>query len=469
MAYATCHEVRSRLIMHAIKTYQGIIVIIGISILVSIAGAYWNDLLSRTSFADWSDDSQYYNARALSLIHTGSLGEEQALFRRPPGYPWFLAFVYAFHESIFAAWAAQMLLFCGVLFLLWHISKRFLEGSHALLPPLFLALYWGFHVHVFSIGSEMLSVFLLLHVVLLLFWYGDALRVRYLIYAGFAAGLLALTKPVFLYATPFLLGWILYRNMSVKTFMHAGVCFGIVCAMVGGWALRTYILFGEAQTERIGHVVYTRALYGTLSWKEIGLHLAASVTGNYTVDQFSPGYGAVSVPRRLGVKRIATYAELRNQGLTPALAEQQMLREGISLIKKHPLKFMAGTTPLLIDLNTLENFSGFPITPMFAGTREYIPAWQKVAVLLLLHAGWFFLLGICAAGCLKLMRDVSRRSLFMPLLFLILFFNGLHAFIIIPAEPRFLVPVLPFYFLCFTVGIKGFLTCVKKIYSVEVS
>ncbi|OGZ47400.1 MAG: hypothetical protein A3J54_02330 [Candidatus Ryanbacteria bacterium RIFCSPHIGHO2_02_FULL_45_13b] len=448
-------------------SYRGIAWVIFISCVLSIFTAWGNGFLSHTLFSDWRDDAEYYNARALSLVHTGSLGEEQALFRRPPGYSWFLALVYFFHESIWAAWTAQIGLFCGILFLLWHISGRFLSGWHAVLPSFFLGMYWGFHVYVFSIGSEMFSVFLLLVFLFFLLRYYDIPFARYIVIAGFAAGLLALTKPVFLYAVPFFLAWLLYNIRSLKTLRHVIVCFGIVCAMVGGWAFRTYLFFGEAQTERVGHVIYTRALYGTLSWEDIRSHLIASMAGNYIADQLFPGYGLNSVPQRLGVRRMVVYNELRNQGLSPVLAEQRLLGEGISFIKSHSLKFTAGAVPALFDLNTPENFSGFPITPMFVGTREHIPAWQKITIVLFIRVVWFLVLLVCLMGCGKLLWDSSRRTVFSPLFFLILFFNGTHALIIIPAEPRFLVPVLPIYFLCFTVGITWCLTRVKKMYSVE--
>lgn len=451
------------------KTFSiGILCVIGVGIIASIVTASMNGLLFQTSFHDWSDDSEYYNARALSLVHTGSLGEEQALFRRPPGYSFFLASVYeVFGEHIAVAWIWQEILFVASLLLLWRISIRFTAGWYALLPPLFTGLYWGANFYVFEIGAEMLALFFLLLFVFLLILYREEHLMRFLIFCGVVGGALALTKPVFFYASLLLFGGVVYklRSNGYKVWLHAAAACLFVFLFVGGWAMRTYALFGETQIERIGHIVYTRSLYGSLSWREISVHLIASLTGDYVADQVSPGYGANPISQRLGTKRVEAMAKLREQGLSLAEAEANLLHEGIVRIQQHPIKFFAGVVPLIFDLNTLENYRGFPITRMFVGTRDSIAPALKVGILLTLHIVWFLVLGFSVFGFLLLIRDSFHAA--WPILFLILFFNSVHALIILPAEPRFIMPVLPFYFLGSTMNIQWVLTRVKKIHNVE--
>lgn len=448
------------------ETYRSIIFIIVVSILASVGTAWMNGLLFQTSFTDWSDDSQYYNARALSFLHTGSLGEEQAQFRRPPAYPLFLAAVYGmFGERIAAAWAANMILFFLSLSLLWWLALRWLVGTYSYIVPLLCGLYWGFHYYIFSIGSEMLSVFLVLLLLFFLLRYRESQEMWYLVLFGIAGGVLALTKPVFLYAVPILLGGVVYQMRQYKgSLRHAGVAFAIVLLFVVGWAARTYALFGELQTERSGHIVYTRALYGTLSLRDAGIHLLASVTNDYIADRLFPGYGDDPVATRLGVMRITAFRELRADGYENKEIEDILFGRGVSEVVRHPLMFMAGAVPLLFDLNTPENFNGFPVTRMFVGTHNTIVPWQKITIVLGIRAVWFFFLVFCVLGMVHAVKTAG--SAVWPFLFLVAFANVSHAFLIIPSESRFLVPVLPLYFLFFVIGIYSLLTRVKKVYSV---
>ncbi|TSC79481.1 MAG: hypothetical protein G01um101429_468 [Parcubacteria group bacterium Gr01-1014_29] len=444
------------------KAYRGIIFVIVVSVLASVATAYWNGTLFQTSFTDWSDDSQYYNARALSLLHTGSLGEDQAQFRRPPAYPLFLAAIYGvFGERIAVAWVANIALFSLSLFLLWWLALQWLVGMRSYVVPLLCGLYGGFHYYVFSVGSEMLSVFLLLVLLFFLLRYRESQEMRYLILFGVAGGALALTKPIFLYAVPILLGGIAYQMRQYKgSLRHAGVAFAIVLFFVGGWAARTYALFGELQTERSGHIVYTRALYGTLSLRDAGIHLLASVTNDYVADQLFPGYGDDPVATRLGVMRITAFRELRADGYENKEIERILFGRGVSEAMRHPLMFAAGAVPLLFDLNTPENFNGFPVTRMFVGTRNTIAPWQKIAIVLGIRAMWFFFLAVVVTGMIRAARTALPNI--GPLVFLVAFANISHAFLIIPPEPRFLVPVLPLYVMFFVMGARAIVDKLSK-------
>lgn len=448
-------------------SYSGIILVIIVSILASVVVAALNGHLFETSFVDLSDDSEYYNARALSLLRAGTLGEEDALFRRPPAYSFFLAGVYSvFGTHMGAAWLGHGILFGVSLFLLWRIGLFFLSSFYALFSPLAVGLYGGFNFYVFEIGSELFAATLVLALLFFILQYQKDSRFRYLILFGIAAGLVVLTKPVIVYAVPILIAYMVWQRTSLQTsLVRFGIVMGIAMLFVGGWMARTYMMFGELQIERAGHIIYTRALYGTLSWQDIGAHSIAALIGDYVADIFTPGYAERPVATRLSAKRTELFSSLLRHGYTRKDAEKELMRRGVREMIQYPLKFAVGAVPLLFELNTPENGSGFPITRMFVGTRNAISPWFKITILISIHSLWLLFLGFVVCGAYRTIKSSLRFV--WPLVFLMAFFNLSHAFLIIPPEPRFLIPVLPLYFLFFTVGIQPYLTRVIKVRSVE--
>lgn len=429
--------------------------VVFISCIASVAVAYANGFIFHTSFDDWSDDSEYYNIRAVSLIQNGTLNEQAAMFRRPPAYSLFLASVYSvLGQRIVSVWIAHMVLFCILLYLLWRISSEFLSAHFALAPPLLAGSYWGLNFYVFEIGSDLFAAMLTLTLAFLFLQYQKNPRLSYLVLFAILAGILALTKPVVVYALPVLAVLLVWQRASWRTSLaQLGVVLGIAALFVGGWVARTYVIFGEAQIERAGHIVYTRGLYGTLAWRDIGSHLLASVTGDYVAGLVMDGYGEAPVPQRLGRIQKLEFARLRQEGNDIARTEQILFEKGVQQIMAHPVKFIAGTLPLLFDLNMPENGKGFSISRMFVGTHQNIPAWMKILLLLSVRIVWFGFLALVVLGMVDLAtRSPSTSAL--ALIFLAVYFNIAHALLIIPQEPRFLVPVLLLYFLFLTKGIE---------------
>lgn len=427
-----------------------LVVLIGV--FASIIVAYINGNLFLTRFSDYSDDAEFYNARALSLLNEGSFHEERGIFRRPPAYPIFLAVSYAvFGKRPLSAWVAQIILFIISLVLVYRISTFFLESTFMFLPSLCTAVYWGVNFYVFKIGPEIFALFLVVASVLSLLDYARAKRRPSLLLAGIGVGILMLTKPIVLFLIPLITLWLLWAS-GMKEFRKVTIFFLLPCIMfVGGWSFRTYVLFGEFQAERSGHILFTRGLHAVLSYNDIGKHVVASITGDFIADKIFPGYGAHAVPLVLGGQTKMELSVSAARGISRSATEDELMTRGIALIRSHLFSYLLGIVPLSFDLHTPENVNGFPVSRMFVGTRGSMIFYQKIGIIMLIRLLWYFFLAVVAIGAVS---SWSSRQPIMLLLLFILFFIAAHGMLVAPIESRFLVPVLPFYFLFFAIGIR---------------
>jgi hypothetical protein len=429
--------------------FIGSIIILGIVSSVSIA--FSNTLIQRTAFDDWSDDSEYYIARGLSLVEKKTLGEESVQFRRPPAYSAMLAVAFTLlGKHVYTIWILHTLLFSASLWLLYRIASEILPGWIAYLPSVMASVYWGITFYVFEVGSEILALFLLLLLTYLVYKYnGRYTYVGLLLFAVFGS-IFALTKPITLYILPILLLYSM-RNQSWRIQApRMVIVVAIIAVIVGSWMYRTYALFGEYQIERPGHIVFTRAIHATRTAKEISTHTLAAITGDYITDKVVPGYGTVPMAQTIGIITKDALRVLVNDGQSRKDAEQDLFRQGIALIVQNPIGYMGGSIPLLLDLNTPENIRGFPVTRMFVGTHESKSVFQKITIITLIRGTWYIFLGFVIYG---MYRAIFEKCDVGVLVLLILFFNGAHVFLIAPTEPRFIMPVLPFYFIFFILGL----------------
>src|SRR3989344_1984117 len=189
------------------------IIILGIGLSLFIA--HLNGNLYRTKLSDYRDDSRFFIEKAEFLLKEGSFRDDLSEFRKPPVYPLFLAVVFSlFGHNPIGIWVVQILLFAVTLVLLYLISRRFFADTIAFVPSLLLALYWGNAYLVFSILSYGPAVFLLVFLVYLTFYYKEQPSLQVLIVWSLILSILILTRPIVLYATPFLVGFLLYNHLQ---------------------------------------------------------------------------------------------------------------------------------------------------------------------------------------------------------------------------------------------------------------
>jgi len=199
--------------------------------------------------ADWAA----YDALARSLIHDGGyleLGQPAAY--RPPGYPFFLAFIYltlGWHP----VWAelANAVLGVGSCWLTYLIGREFFServARRALLATAF------FPTQIYFAGllaSETLFTFLFLLSLWLFARWGVGNRTRtngVLVAAGFTLGLTALIRPVTLMlpsvlATYSLIEWAAGRLLWARAIRTlAWIAVGMSVAL-SPWIVRNYVVF----------------------------------------------------------------------------------------------------------------------------------------------------------------------------------------------------------------------------------
>ncbi|MEK7480980.1 MAG: glycosyltransferase family 39 protein [Patescibacteria group bacterium] len=410
-------------------------------------------------YHDFSQDAGLmgYHKTASSLLHTFSFHNEKELFfetiRRPPGYPIFLALSYALlGERLLTVWIVQMILWIMSIGLFWRISRRFLDGREALIPPFLLACWWGIASQVFVVNVEIFAFFLI--IVFLWAWlrYGEEQRTRWIGISAIAFAWFVLIKAPFLYFIPLLivLFIITMRPLNRRVIRDGVAALFIMGIIIGSWSFYSYYLLGTFQLASGGLTVMRRADDVLLSGDRIKQFFVASLTNDYVADRLFSGYADNPEPINKETRaREKTYA----QRLLPDKSNEAILQKELgeatrSLIVQAPIKFIATAFPYLIRLNRPLTPRGDDIDQLFIGTRSFLSPTQKVASILAFLGIWYsFVIGTFL-GAIQCMRKKYFVSKWMLPLLVIFYTNGIYA-LLSHAEARYLFPAMPFYFLLF--------------------
>lgn len=211
-----------------------------------------------------ADDGDYYR-RALRFAVTGAYIDDAWLIRPP------------LHVFFFALWLRLALILgipqFGVLFVQlaqtglaavmmlvgYDLARRLFGSTRAGLAfAAFLALWYPLVEQTTVLFSEHLYLFLFLLHVWFLIRYDQGNRLRDLALAGMALGAAALTRSPALYASVFVVGWLLVRVMATaryatlsrweaaKTAITPAIVVTATCLMiVAPWTLRNYLTYGH--------------------------------------------------------------------------------------------------------------------------------------------------------------------------------------------------------------------------------
>lgn len=430
------------------------------ALILSAILAFVNGSYHETQFSDYHDDAEIYNRTALYILDRGSFHGEDSLFvgafRRAPGYPFFLAFVYgSFGRSPIAAWGAQAALYIASIILLYRISQYLIPNTYVLLPPILLSCSWFVAAQVTHLIPELFVLFLFL----LFFW---SLEVFYhskkywsVLVAGGALAWIILTKPMVLYMLPFIVMAILLsltrRQFSLKISARAVFLLILPLCIFGGlWTIRSIRLFHTWQVQSGSYVIAWKSLEATEPWRRVIASFIAGASGDIIADVYLPEYSKNPEPYQ-HVEVVFEYMRELDRKNVPEVEKERILyAEAKERILANPVKFfVAGITGLLRQ-NTPMNHKGQAITH-FLAERDTMPYWQRVILLCVIRLIWYILLSLALLGVW--VKRVEWNIWGLAIVWLVLY-NGLYAFFT-HNEARYLIPAWPILILFFTMGISS--------------
>lgn len=421
-----------------------------------------NGGIFKTKIEQWGNDAWQYNATALALVQYHTFHDPSSkffgAFQKGPGYPLFLALIYMlFGPHPIAVFCVQLVLWVVALWLLWKISAIFLAGRWALAPPGMLAVYWGASAYIFDINSDLLALFFSLGLAWSFYWYLKDGQCTYGIAQGCFLGFLVLIKPIALYFIPvYLLSAFLILGFSSKRIVFSlAVTLSIAVVMVSWWSWYNWHLLHTPQLASGGLTLMRRADDVMMSSQRFFAFTVASLFGDLVADKMYPGYADAPEPYTAisGARERTYYArQLPDKSNETALQKEQ-LSEAKLLIQQHPVKFLFTSIPYLIRLNIPVNQRGVEMIRTFVAAKDSPDVWLKIGIMLFIRIMWFSWIGVAGYGVYRALR--SRLWNAWMILAFIVYFNGMYA-LVSHAEARYILPVLPFYFIFFVFALHEF-------------
>jgi 4-amino-4-deoxy-L-arabinose transferase-like glycosyltransferase len=215
-------------------------------------------------------DSTEYSAAAVNLITKGELG---AGYNRPPGYPAFLAVIYAlFGKSIFATRAVESVLGAFLAFIVAIIGKR-IGGE---IVGAFAGILWAIYpMGVFIAGlvypENLLTMLLALGMLCFLPPSHQDLSNRRVFLAGLLWGLATLTKPVVLGTVGAVSLWLMFWGRGKRLLLVSTLLLG-AAVTVGPWAVRDFYVYDRfviVDPRAVQHLPVMPAAEGNLNDRNI--------------------------------------------------------------------------------------------------------------------------------------------------------------------------------------------------------
>lgn len=386
---------------------------------------------------------------------------------RGPVYPIYLAIAFSiFGESLTAIWIIQMITFTTAVLLFYAVSARFLSGWWAALPPAMLTLFWAASLNVFRVNNEVLTLFLVGSMtVLLMRYYERKYSVWHLAGAAFFFSLIVLLKPAFEYFIFFALGILVWhlRAKSIGWYVvgkHLAVFLGVVALIVGGWHMRNMRVWGTPSISVGGHALLLHAQSAHLAPAALKGFVLASLFGDYIAEFFVPGYAEHPEPAT-AMRNISKMLLL--QGGAWSFSEDAKTREeALSLLKEKPFVYAALTPMWFFRLNSIPSLEGGEIDHMFVGTHPEFASWMKASIILVMRFGWLFFILLVFYQIVRAMRiAVARSDALLWIIAFILYTNVIYASLT-HALVRYILPVMPFYFLFFVMLCERWYTSYLK-------
>ena len=186
-------------------------------------------------------DSTEYSAAAVNLITKGELGAE---YSRPPGYPVFLATIYAlFGQSIFATRMVESILGAFLAVVIALIAKRIGGEIVGGLTGMLWAVYpMGVFIAGLVYPENLLTMLLALGMLCFLPPSHQDLSNKRVFLAGLLWGLATLTKPVVLGTVEAVSLWLMFWGRGNRLLLVSMLLIGVAVTVVP-WTVRDFYVY----------------------------------------------------------------------------------------------------------------------------------------------------------------------------------------------------------------------------------
>ncbi len=322
------------------KNLNALSIILALSLAAKLA--VWARILATGTYLfTWSDTVGYHNsAVVLHRLGTFSLcmqRPETPQTLRTPGYPAFLAGIYAlFGEGWSAVMVVQIIISLITIALVYYLARHFWNSRAAAIAALLLALDAVSFTYTLKVMTENLfTLFIVLMVFSGVFFLQGKRRPLWAFALGLSLALATLTRPMSYYLLlPVVFGFLIYAMVQKWTrrviFLNLLLMIIPSIVLIGGWQWRNY--------KETGSSVYTSIEgFYTYYWQAASV-LAAEEGISIEQEQVKLGLGNDrGLPYQRGVGYREQHPDARD--LSFAQLSERWQKEGKEIIRQHPWTF----------------------------------------------------------------------------------------------------------------------------------
>ncbi|MFC1756625.1 ArnT family glycosyltransferase [Patescibacteria group bacterium] len=379
-----------------------------------------------------------------------SLDEEKTM-KREPAYPTFLFLNYKiFGVNSNLIRFEQLIFLFLICFLTYKLSKEFFNEAVAKIATLAIAIHPLFIIYVTDRVSEILATFLILLFCFVLLKSVGRENLLFSFLSGSILGLLVLTKSIFIFIPIFAVIFYLFKGGN-KKLVKATLFFLAFVIFVSPWFLRNYTYFDTwSIAERGGLITYMHTLKTKLYGQDLKDYLVSSFLSQYFVRLENPSFKIADINKTPVNEEID---ELLGEGYSRREIDILFAEKAKESWKQHPIKnFLLGFTQLSrANSPTVPKDS---IMYVYAVPDSLFMKFARGAVLVFIRLFWLIVLLLMVYGVYKTIR--LKKYYLLPLIFLIVYLNGLLS--LFDTAPRHIFPIYPLYFIFFAFGLSFLLS-----------
>lgn len=401
------------------------------------------------------NDGLQYHELALSMLNDGGfkLDGEYSMMREP-AYPFFIFLVYKlFGVSLFAVAIFQVIMHAAIILIAYYLANKIFNERIAKLSMGLLILFPMFYIYTSAPLSEIFAC--LLAMLFFLFFYLAEQKGNYIFFAiaGLFLGGLVLTKAMFFLFIVFPL-LLLFAN-GIKSakgfdFKKPLIMLFFFALVILPWMARNYSHFKEFTiASRGGNMIYTRALKNSYSLDKAAKYSLSILSGEYIVRRFIDNDYVFedswidTAELNAFAKNIKNSNKLNNYDKLDVLMGQEAKR----LLLEHPFKFLYFGMVEIISLNSPmiyqeKHFSMFH-------DNIYHNTFLKTLSIIIFRTVWAIFLFFMIYGAIRTCKEKKEKA--YVFLAIILYVNMVLFFL--QGNPRFLMPIFPFYLIFAVYGI----------------